>query len=85
MSERKPFHESIVDAIKEATNRTDMKLLEGLIKRTKIPKNHYAITLAWRQTCGIMGWQDDHGVSVDLQEQKQEAEAKVAAKQEQGQ
>lgn len=83
MSERKPFHESIIDTINEAGNSSEMKLLAGLIKGTKIPKNHGAIGLAWAHSCGIMAVHDDYGVFEDLATQKQEAEAKEAAKQEQ--
>jgi hypothetical protein len=92
MSERKPFHETIVEAINNVTDspesngiqsRSQMLLLAGLIKSTKIPKNHDAISLAWAQNCGMMGFNEDPwGVREYLLEQKREAEAEARAEQE---
>lgn len=90
MSERKPFHESIVDALDASIERGmapgyEIQTLARLITSTKIPKNHDAIIVAWQNlTKNII---DNYGfyalVVADLMEQKQEAEAKKAAKQEQ--
>ena len=47
MSTFKPFHESIVDAIKRADDLVTMSALAILIKETKIPKDHDIIIKAW--------------------------------------
>ena len=47
MSTFKPFHESIVDAIKRADDLVTMSALAILINETKIPKDHDIIIKAW--------------------------------------
>ncbi len=44
----KPFHESIVDAIAEATTPEDFAMLARMIQTTKIPNGHQVIIEAWR-------------------------------------
>jgi hypothetical protein len=41
--ETKPFHESIIDAIKDCNQGSDLALLGSLILKTSIPKNHNEI------------------------------------------
>lgn len=48
---RRPFHETIVDAIHRADSLEEMRHLAMLIKATKIPKGHYKIIVAWNNRC----------------------------------
>jgi len=58
----RPFHETIVDAIREATG-TEMHCLARLIKRTVIPKDHGRISAAWQERCRVVfGPTEDLGV-----------------------
>lgn len=84
---RKPFHESLVDAIRSAVERPrempEMFLLAQLIKDTKIPAGHDEILAAWKQlrqkhTHGE-GDPDIFDVIADLAEQKSEAAKREAA------
>lgn len=45
----RPFHETIVDAIREAETFTSLETLGSLIENTKIPENHGAIITAWKE------------------------------------
>lgn len=84
MTNRRPFHETIVDIIDSltspATERQIIELVANLIKQTKIPKNHDVIIVAWRKllqrTCRI----DSSGMERDLLAQKQEAETETVEK-----
>ena len=68
---RRPFHETIVDAIR-FTSAKELELLADLIKGTKIPKNHDQIIAAWKNRCLELGWgNSDLGVPADLLEQKE--------------
>lgn len=79
--ERRPFHETIVDAIREAIIY-EMRGLGKLVVETKIPKNHDEITLAWRRRLKDLDWSEkDDRVLAAINEQKQEAEAEAAVKQ----
>lgn len=72
--ERKPFHESIVDAIKD--RQVNLHMLAGLIHSTKIPANHDAITEAWARLTGG----EFLGVLYEISEQKKEAQKEAEAK-----
>lgn len=78
MSERRPFHEVIVDTIRSftspVTDRVFITFLAGLIKQTKIPKNHDAIIKEWKDFMDRTSRMDFWGVIDDLVLQKQEAE-----------
>lgn len=77
---RRPFHETIIDVIRSAYY-SEMECLSVLIKRTKIPKGHDEIIAAWNQRAREVGSIDNaFGVSTDLLEQKEEAEAEELAK-----
>jgi hypothetical protein len=88
MSERKPFHESIIDVLNNYKARPGdeyllLNFLGKLLRATKIPKGHNDLIAAWQ---GFIrrnwGYFDDFWGVVDvLIEQRQEAEAKKAAKQ----
>ncbi len=74
----RPFHESIIDVIGSAKPR-DLRCLAGLIKGTKIPKNHDEIAAAWNARTkefkvGKLGVPDD------LQQQKEMVEAEAREK-----
>lgn len=43
MAGRKPFHESIVQAISDAENKDQLEVLAKLLLTTAIPTNHAAI------------------------------------------
>jgi len=76
LSETKPFHESIVEAISMASSR-DMECLATLIKATKIPKGHDNIAAAWNKRRKEMCWgNEDLGVLKALHNQKVVAERK---------
>lgn len=88
---RRPFHETIVDAIGRLSSiyyPGDFVQLAELIKGTQIPEGHEAIAAAWLQqnkklhaVWGKVWDEDDYlGVVVDLLEQKKEAEEKAAKK-----
>ena len=84
--QRRPFHETIVDAIHSASE-SDLKCLAKLIRETKIPKDHDAIITSWRQRLreleiSLRLGEDyyPYGVVEALREQKKEAEEKEKAK-----
>ena len=78
-AERKPFHESVVDAIRNASLRSEMRLLATLIRSTNIPRGHEEIAAAWKERCGCLSMEDP-GVLGDLEDQRRWAEARVAEK-----
>ncbi|TSC91040.1 MAG: hypothetical protein G01um10142_150 [Parcubacteria group bacterium Gr01-1014_2] len=89
--QRRPFHESIVEAIRCASY-SDMMCLGMLINETKIPKGHDEILAAWQER--VLGPWDGHlvvglgdleslqtlNIPVGLLEEKQEAEKKEEEK-----
>ena len=79
MVERRPFHETIVDAIRLAQNVEELLLLGILIDVTKIPKNHDGILAAWNNKWRKIGETSDSGVPQILLVQKREAEAEDEA------
>ncbi len=74
--EEGPFHETIVDAIKTASN-LELQGLGELIKRTGVPKNHDAIIVAWTERGFKLGWDREDGADVltSLSQKKVAAEA----------
>ena len=77
---KRPFHETIVEAIHRAYS-IELRCLAMLIKETKIPKGHEEIIAAWNQRRQEMAWGNvDLGVPADLLEQKEEAAEKERAK-----
>lgn len=75
---RRPFHETIVEAIHRASSGDELQCLAMLIKETKVPKGHEEIIVAWNQRRQEMAWGNaDLGVPADLLEQKQEAAEKA--------
>jgi hypothetical protein len=73
----RPFHETIVKAIRKCVTRDEFDIVADLIKATKIPKNHDKISSAWRSTCKQRGL-PDMGVSDSLVDQGR-AEREAAA------
>lgn len=80
---RRPFHESVVDAI-GCAGGPELALIGAFIRTTKIPKDHDEIALAWERRRKELGWSDEAndaiGVLADLLAQKQE----VAEKEKEG-
>ncbi len=76
---KRPFHETIVDEVRNAGTVEEMMVLVRLIKATSIPKGHDEIIEAWRLRCQAMGW-SPLNVTESLLEQKQEAADKEKAK-----
>jgi hypothetical protein len=87
---RKPFHEAIVDAIREMTP-ANMPLLARLIKNTKIPHGHDQIIEAWEeqeahlkaQGFSLRGnsesfFADIRDLFADIRDQKRETEVEAA-------
>jgi hypothetical protein len=68
-AEKKPFHESIVDAIHCAFG-ADLPCLAALIKTTKVPKNHDEIIKAWKERLNYLGHAKEYGVSESVAGQK---------------
>jgi len=81
---RRPFHESVVDAIQHASY-SDMRCLVRLIQETAIPKGHDEIHAAWARRAGelIREMSELGDVEGVLLEQKREAEEKEKIKQRQ--
>lgn len=46
-TEPRPFHETVIEAIRRASSR-ELECLATLIKATKIPQNHDKIISAWK-------------------------------------
>jgi len=85
MTEDRPFHETILDAIREACSAEgSVRLVDGLaslIKSTKIPKGHEAIVAEWKGLLDWYGWNDNpFGVVESVLRKKQEAEAEAQRK-----
>ncbi len=78
--QQRPFHETIVDAILEASAPGEVALLAKMIKETKIPKGHDEIIVAWRHRQDDWGLGFGHGVVENPLEQKREAERKEEEK-----
>ena len=73
----RPFHETIVDAIREATS-TELHCLARLIKRTTIPKDHDVIVTAWdERRKSVFGPTEDLGVPAVLRAKKAQALSRV--------
>lgn len=72
--QRRPFHEVIVDAIREASEPEEVALLAKLIKETRIPRGHDEIISVWNRCKNNWRLGFGHGVVESLLEQKQEAE-----------
>ncbi len=75
MAERRPFHETIVDAIRRIPVY-NLPILADLICETTIPKGHDEIIAAWKEK--MNGMLDEGGFGIDvvasLMEQKRESE-----------
>lgn len=78
MSEPKPFHEVVVDAIL-CCSGPKLEFLASIINATKIPKNHDLIINAWRTRSEEMGWdnEDQHGVIAHVSAQKELHQKKI--------
>lgn len=71
----RPFHETVVDAIRNASNSSHIVCLAPLIIATSIPKNHDNIIAAWQERRKELGFEsDDVGVPFNLLKKKKEAE-----------
>lgn len=69
----RPFHETIVGAIKRADSAAEIANLAELIKETIIPDNHANIVLAWDSHLEELGLGYDFGVPVGVLIQEQES------------
>lgn len=69
----RPFHESIIEIIKNASC-SSMLVLVDVLKTTRIPKNHDAIIEAWNTRWQELGIPIDLGVEANLLLQKMETE-----------
>jgi hypothetical protein len=78
MAKRRPFHETIVDAIRRARNSDQMDCLGALIMETKISENHDEIMAQWLCQRRRIGCSFD-GLGC-LEAQKREAEAEAEEK-----
>ena len=67
---RKPFHQSIVDAIERAKTAAEMNTLGQLILETGVPKEQDNVAAAWRDKLDLLGLSDDLGVAADVLSQK---------------
>lgn len=77
--ERKPFHESIVDAIGQVRSSDALLVLGELIVKTKVPKDHEAIYQAFREKAEALGVTDSEVFTQVIQsmaEQGEEAKEK---------
>lgn len=72
MSNFKPFHESIVEAINDAPDVAALNTLGALILGTKIPKNHDAIIEAWEQRAEALRY-NNPVIPMAIREQAQAA------------
>ena len=80
---KRPFHETIVEAIGSVDSFDELRVLAKLIRATKIPMGHDEIIAAWNQhlegyhfDIGTIGDDDVSGVLADLLEKKEEAAEK---------
>lgn len=77
---RRPFHETIVDAIQIA-EVTEFGCFQRLIKTTKIPKNHTKIISAIEKRFGSLGLEEYvEELKTVLLDQKAEVEAEEVEK-----
>lgn len=77
MSNPRPFHESIVEALRLARHEKDLQCLLQLIGMTKIPVNHDEILRAMCDACERFGFTGPDDLSKgSLLAQKREAAAK---------
>lgn len=84
-TERRPFHETIVDVVDQSTCDGNVCLLLKMIRMTKIPANHDAITQKLKEGRDspyqfAIHKEDVDKTIADLLEQKREAEARAAEK-----
>ncbi len=78
-TELKPFHESIVDLIRNLKVDSPgdwprLNQLAEIIKSTKIPKNHDEIIAAWQEQVQRLKVNWDFGVVISIGKQKDAAE-----------
>ena len=76
---RRPFHETIVQAIRLVSCPDEMDTISFLIHETKIPQNHDKIIEAWKMKVRALA-----SIAIDesdtiqvLEEQRREAEAEA--------
>ncbi len=79
--DRKPFHEAIVEMLKQASE-AELETLGNLLIRTKIPKGHDEIIAAWKTRCAEMLWPPVvvEYVAADLLRYKQDIDAQASEK-----
>lgn len=79
MDEYRPFHETVVDEIEDASD-VGMMYLASLVAKTKISANHDRIIMALEEALGRQAGEDRdcwiERAIVSLKKQKKEAEAK---------
>jgi hypothetical protein len=73
MSERRPFYETIIDFIREASGFSEFRNLASFLMDTEIRENHDAIIEAWTLKVGKNSCYYDDVVAA-IQQQKREAE-----------
>jgi uncharacterized protein (UPF0128 family) len=80
--EKKPFHESIVDVIRNVKTIEELELVEGLLMATKIPKGHDEIVAALTEKTEEMAQMNFHSseVFISIFEQKKLAQVASAEK-----
>lgn len=74
LSDKRPFHETVVDAIRIASS-VELQFLGSIIRETNIPGNHDQIIAAWNKRRKELCWDDDEdfGIPEDLLYQKRVA------------
>ena len=77
-SQRRPCHETIVDAIGRVLHLDELENLGKWLKETDIPAGHDAIIAAWERQRWNLGLCVNDEIVADLREQKEEAAAKEA-------
>ncbi|GEM_PF-3361058 len=78
---RKPFHETIVKAIRDVRTVDELGCLGQLLNFTKVPKNHDEIIRVWKDSMRrLIPHLEDSGVIDSLLEQKEEAERETMGK-----
>lgn len=69
-TKKRPFHESVVDIIKEASHE-QLNLLAAILMNTAIPKNHREIASAWDTRVREVGWNlNSLDVAADIRSQE---------------
>jgi len=87
MAKWRPFHETILEAIRRMSGDTDCTesadILAGLIMSTKIPKGHDEIIATWKEHLHLIRYADKNdedenymGVPASVLEQKEATEKK---------